>query len=141
MGLQENKAVYKRFIEEVFNKADFSNLRQFLTDDYQIREAPPGTPPGADGVRAVVSMFRGAFPDLQITLDEVIAEGDAVCARSTMRGTHRGPFMGFQATGKNVAMSTLTLVHIRDGRLCDSMVKNDVQALMKQLGAEPVAAR
>lgn len=85
-------------------------------------------------------MFRGAFPDLHITLDEVIAEGDFVAGRSTARGTHRGEFMGMQSTGKSISMPTLTMVRLRDGKIAESWVKNDVTALMRQLGAETMGA-
>jgi predicted ester cyclase len=80
-------------------------------------------------------MFRSAFPDLNISLDELVAEGDKVAARSTMRGTHRGAIFGIEPSGKAVEVPGLTMVTIRDGRLQESWVKNDVMALMSQLGA------
>ena len=83
-----------------------------------------------------MTMFRGAFPDLVITLDEVIAEGDFVAARSTSRGTHRGDFMGMKPTGRSMTMPTLTMVRLRDGKIAESWVKNDIAALMRQIGAE-----
>ncbi len=132
---ERNKAVYSHFIQQVFNEGNFDALDELLAPDYSIEEAPPGTAQGAEGVKQIVTMFRGAFPDLQITLDELVAEGDSVAARSTSRGTHRGAFMGLEPTGRSIVMPTLTLVHLRDGRLVASWVKNDVAALMRQLGA------
>jgi predicted ester cyclase len=133
-SVPENKAVYRRFIQEVFNEGSLDKLDEFLAPGYAIKDAPPGTPPGAKGVRSVVTMFRGAFPDLAITLDEVVGESDTVVARSTLRGTQRGAIFGIEPSGKTVAMTTLTLVHIVDGRLLESWVKNDMAALMRQLG-------
>jgi steroid delta-isomerase-like uncharacterized protein len=135
MSTETNKDVYRRFIQRIFNEARFEELDDFLAPDYRIQEAPPGTPAGAEGVRQVVEMFRSAFPDLDITLDEVIAEGDTVAARSTLRGTHRGEFLGVAASRNSVSVNTLTMVRLRDGRLTESWVKNDVAALMRQLGA------
>ena len=132
---ERNKQIYSRFIQEVFNKGIFDVLGELLAPDYAIEDAPPGTAQGAEGVKQIVTMFRGAFPDLQISLDELVAEGDSVAARSTTRGTHRGAFMGIEPTGRSISMPTLTLVHLRDGRLVRSWVKNDVAALMRQLGA------
>ncbi|HEX5368983.1 MAG TPA: ester cyclase [Dehalococcoidia bacterium] len=132
---ERNKAVYSRFIQEVFNEGHFDAFSELLAPDYTIEDAPPGAAPGAEGVKQVVKMFRGAFPDLQITLDELVAESDSVAARSTLRGTHRGAFMGIEPTGRSVAITTLTLVHLKDGRLVASWVKNDIAALMRQLGA------
>ena len=140
MGIEENKAVYRRFIDEVFNQGKLDSLDQFLAPGYVVQDAPPGTPPGPEGVKQAVTMFRQAFPDLQITLDQLVAEGDWVCSRATTRGTHRGPFMGIEPTGRKVEMRGLTMVRIVDGRLTESWVKNDVMSLMTQLGAAPRAA-
>ena len=135
MVTDQNKAVYLRFIQEVFNEGRLDRLDQLLAPAYQIRDAPPGTPPGAEGVRQVVSMFRAAFPDLRITIEDQIAEGDKVCSRSTMRGTHKGVTFAIPATHKTIMMSGLTMVTIVDNRLVESWVKNDVMGLMAQLGA------
>ena len=135
MNTEQNKSTYRSFIQQVFNEGRLDALDEFLAPSYVIRDAPPGTPLGAEGVKQVVSMFRGAFPDLEITLDDLIAEGDKVAARSTLRGTHRGTLFGIAATGKPVSMTSLTLVCIVDGRLVESWVKNDVTSLMNQLGA------
>jgi len=137
MGLQENKAVYTRFIEEAFNHGNFSHLGELLTPDYQVHDTPPGTPPGAEAVKSIVAMFRSGFPDMHITLDELIAEGDTVAARATLRGTHRGEFMGLPATGRSVTVPSLTMVHLKGGKITESWVKNDVAALMRQLQPEP----
>lgn len=110
-------------------------LNEVLSPSYVYRDAPPGTPPGAEGIKQVVSMFHTAFPDLEITIDDMVAEGDKVCARATTRGTHRGEIFGIPATGKAMAMTGLTMVRIVDGRLVESWMKNDVMGLMSQLGA------
>ena len=135
MSTETSKAVYRQFIQTIFNEARFDKLGDFLAPGYRIQDAPPGTPPGGEGVKGVVEMFRGAFPDFEISLDEVIGEGDVVAARSTVRGTHRGEFMGLSPTGRSFAVTSLTMVRIVDGRLTESWVKNDVAAMMAQLGA------
>ena len=81
-------------------------------------------------------MFRKAFPDLKIAIEELVAEGDKVCARATTRGTHKGTFFGIPGTGKAVTMSGLTMVRIVDGRIIESWVKNDVGSLMRQIGGD-----
>ncbi len=133
--MEENKALYREFIQRVFNEGHLDELDQFLAPSYVIKDAPPGTPPGAEGVQQVVSMFRGAFPDLEITLDEVIGEGDLVAASSTLRGTQQGEIFGMPATGRPVSVTSLTMVRIIDRRLVESRVKNDTAELMRQLGA------
>jgi steroid delta-isomerase-like uncharacterized protein len=133
MTVDENKATYRRFIQTIFNEARFEELPSFLADDYAIKDAPPGSAPGAAGIRDVVTMFRTGFPDMVITLDEVIGEGEYVASRSTLRGTHTGEFLGVAPTGRSVAVTSLTMIRFRDGELVESWVKNDVASLMAQL--------
>lgn len=139
MTTEENKAIYREFLEEVFNKGRLDKLDEFLDPEYVFRDAPLGTPEGPEAIKQVVSMFRSAFPDLKITIEELVAEGDKVCARSTTRGTHQGVLFGVPATGKAVTMKGLTMVRISDGRLVESWVKNDIMGLMSQLDAPPSA--
>ncbi|MBD3884303.1 ester cyclase [Phormidium tenue FACHB-886] len=134
-----NKALYQRYIQQVFNQGQLDVLDEILSPSYVYHEAPPGTPPGAEGIKQVVSIFRTAFPDLEITIDDQVAEDDKVCSRATTRGTHQGEIFGIPATGKAVTMTGLTLVRIVDGRIVESWVKNDVMALMNQLGASSVS--
>lgn len=133
--IEQNKALYRRFIDEVFNHGRIEKLGEFLAPNYVFRDAPPGAPNGPESVAGVVKMFRAAFPDLVVAIDEQMAEGDRVCSRATTRGTHRGALFGIQPTNKAVAMTGLTLVRVADGRLVESWVKNDVIGLLKQLGA------
>ena len=131
----DNKAVYRDFIQKVFNEGRLDLLDQFLAPGYVIQDSPPGTKAGAEGVRDVVTMFRSAFPDLEITLDEVIAEGETVASRATLRGTHKGDFLGVPATGRSISVPSLTMVRIVEGRLVESRVKNDTAVLMAQINA------
>jgi len=132
---EKNKAFYRRFIQEVFNEGRLENLDSFLSPSYIYRDAPPGTPPGADGIKQVVSMFRTAFPDLKISIEHQVGENEYVCSRTTTRGTQKGDLFGISATGKAVTVSGLTMVRIVDGRLVESWVKNDVVGLLNQLGS------
>jgi predicted ester cyclase len=136
MDAKQNKAIYRAFIQRVFNEGRVDSLDEFLAETYVIAEAPPGAPVGAEGVKEAVGMFRGAFPDLEITLDDLIGEDDWVAARSTLRGTHRGPLFGIAPTGNSVSVTSLTLVRLANGRLVESWVRNDVAGLMSQLGAK-----
>ena len=141
MTTEENKAVYQRFIGEVFNKGNFDVLDEVLAPSYMIQDAPLGSPAGAEAVKQVVTMFRTGFPDLEIKIEDLIAEDDKVAARSTLTGTHRGAIFGIAPTGKSISMPSLTMVRIVDGRLVWSSVKNDTATLMRQLGAEPPPPR
>ena len=135
MDTNQNKAVYRRYIQELFNEGRLDRLDELLSPSYVYHDAPPGTPPGREAIRQVVSMFRAAFPDLTITIEDQVAEGDMVCSRTVTRGTHRGTLFGIPATGNVVAMRGMTFVRIVDGRVAESWVNNDVMGLMSQLGA------
>jgi predicted ester cyclase len=133
MTAAENKQRYADYIQAIFNEARFDELDGFLAPEYAIKDAPPGSAEGAAGIREVVTMFRTGFPDMVITLDEVIGEGDWVASKSTLRGTQTGEFFGVAPTGRPVSVSSLTMVRFRDGKLLESWVKNDVAAMMRQL--------
>ena len=108
-------------------------MDELLAPDYVFHDAPPGTPAGPEAIRQVVTMFRTAFPDLHIDIEAMVAEGDTVVVRATTRGTHQGPLLGVAPTGRRVAMAGLTMVTVRNGRVVESWVKNDVAGLMRQL--------
>ncbi len=135
-----NKEIYRRFIDILFNEGRLDRLGELVAPDYVLHDAPPGTPAGPEAIRQVVTMFRAAFPDLKITIEDQVAEGDRVCSLATTRGTHRGTIFGIAATGRTIAMTGLTLVRITHGRVAESWVKNDVLGLMNQLKGGAAAA-
>ncbi|MHB8577528.1 MAG: ester cyclase [Dehalococcoidia bacterium] len=140
MDTEQNKAIYRRFIEEGFNNGQLATLDEVLARDYVDHDAPPGTIPGPEGIKQIVTMFRAAFPDLHITIEEQVAERDLVTSRSVFRGTHRGELFGIAPTGRAVTMKGLSMVRIANGQITDTWLRNDVMSLMQQLGASPGGA-
>ena len=136
----KNVALVKRFFEEVWNKGNLSLVDEFLAPDFEDYNQPPGTPRGHKGYKASVNMFRTAFPDIQFTLDQVLAEDDRVAIRLTGRGTHKGNFMGIPPTGKQVSFGGMTFIHIQDGKVAERWGISDIPGLMQQLGG-PVSHR
>src|SRR3954465_9855634 len=95
MTTEQNKNLYRRYLEECFNGGRVELLDELLAPSYEFHDAPPGLPSGIEGVRQTIRMFHGAFPDMNITIEDLVAEGDKVCARAVTRGTHTGqPIMG-----------------------------------------------
>jgi steroid delta-isomerase-like uncharacterized protein len=133
--IEQNKAVYRRFIQEVFNEGRLDMLEQLLSPSYIYQDAPPGTPPNAEGIKQVVANARTAFPNLKVVIGDLVGEGDKVCARLTTSGTHKGVFFDIPPTGKTISMKGMTMIHFVDGRMAASWVLNDVMGLMNQLGA------
>ena len=135
MSIEANKALYRRFIQEIFNEGRLERLGDFTAPDYEVREAPPGSAARAEAVKQIVTQFRTGFPDLNIVIEELIGEGDWIAARATTRGTHHGTIFGVAPTGRKIAVTGLTMVRLADGKLTESWVKNDMASLMAQLGA------
>ena len=134
MTPQQNKELYRRYIDECFNGGRVELLDELLAPSYVFHDPPPGLAAGIEGVRQTIRMFHAAFPDLKITIEDMVAEGDKVCARATTRGTHSGqPIMGINASGRKFVMRGMTMVRIENGRITDSWVSNDVLGLMNQL--------
>jgi predicted ester cyclase len=84
-------------------------------------------------------MMRGGFPDIQWTIDEMVAEPTKVAARFTMRGTHRGPFFGVAPTGKRITVQALNIYHLSHGQIVKEYGQPDMMALLQQIGGVPPA--
>jgi steroid delta-isomerase-like uncharacterized protein len=135
MPIKDTKAVYRRFIEEVANKGNFALADELLAEDvieYEI--LPPGLPANRDGIRQLFRLLRTAFPDLEITIEDLLNDGDKVVARVTLRGTHSGEFLGLPPTGKKVAYEAIDISRIVDGRMVEHWGIPDYLTLFRQLG-------
>jgi steroid delta-isomerase-like uncharacterized protein len=131
----EKKTIYRRFVEEVINGGNVDIVPELFAEDYEDHSRPPGAPGGLDGVRMIPAMFRGAFPDLHFTIEEMVAEGDIVATRVTGHGTNDGPFMGMPATGREATWSSLGFFRVRDGKIVEHWGVPDLLGLLTQLGA------
>jgi steroid delta-isomerase-like uncharacterized protein len=133
MTVEANKAVVRRFIAEVWNAGNLDVAEQLVHPGYEV----PGVGPGPEAVKRNVRTFRAAFPDLTSTVDDLIAEGDRVAVRLTLRGTHLGTFRGIAATGKRVTMQEMAFWRLVDGKLHTGWFQADMLGLRVQLGALP----
>ena len=88
------------------------------------------------GQKELLVKFRAAFPDIQLTVEEIIAEDDRIAFRSTMRATHRGEFLGIAPTGKQVTVGLVDVIHIEKGKFTEQWGGPDLFDLLQQLGAE-----
>lgn len=140
MSTEQNKAVARQMVEEVFNGGNVGAIDNYLTPDFVEREElPPGMPGGRDGVKALTSMLHSAFPDFKARIDDLVAEGDRVVMRQTWSGTHQGEFMGIPATGRQVSFGVIDILRMVDGRCAEHWGQMDSMGLMMQLGALPGA--
>jgi steroid delta-isomerase-like uncharacterized protein len=138
MSVEQNKALFRRLVEEVFNKGNVSTIDEFLAPNFVEREVlPPGTPSGREGVKQLTMMFRTAFPDFNVSIDDMIAEGDKIVARTTWSGTQKGEFMGIPSSGKRVSFDVIDIIRISEGKGVEHWGVMDSSALMQQLGVIP----
>jgi steroid delta-isomerase-like uncharacterized protein len=134
----ENKAIATRLREEVWNRGHLAVADELIAPDCVDHAAPPGHPAGGPaGIKQASAMYRRAFPDLAMTVDDLLAEGDRVATRWTMRGTHRGPFMGQPPTGKAVEVTGIEIVRIAGRQIVEHWVSADQLGLLQQLGLLP----
>jgi len=140
MSLEENKALVRRFSEEVWGKGNVDVVYDIFEADYVRHDLRPGNPlPGPEGQKRIALDFRAAFPDVQMSVDLVVAEGDMVVMRWTAEGTHTGAWGKIPPTGKRAAFSGVNIFRIRDGKVVELWNHRDDLGLIQQLGA-PVFA-
>ena len=138
---EENKALYRRTFEEVFNQGNLAIVDDLVAPDYLNHEVPPGVNNrGPDSTRQIVRMLRTAFPDLHFTIEDLVAEGDTVAGRVTMSGTHLGPFQGIPPTGRSFEQAHMHFVRFRNGKAIEHRAVRDDLGMMRQLGVIPAPA-
>lgn len=138
---QANKDTIRRMNDEVWGEGDLDLIDEYVAADYvEHNTASPQEIRGPDGYRENVEMVRAAFPDMDVITENLIAEGDKVVYRYTITGTHQGPLMGIDPTGKGVEISGIGIAQIEDGNLVESWSNVDSFGMMHQLGVvEPPA--
>jgi steroid delta-isomerase-like uncharacterized protein len=137
MTVEENKALDRRFASEVLDGHNLDVLPDLVAEDFVEENPVPGQGPGREGLRDFLAAMIAAFPDLTWKMEVEVAEGDVVAARSTWGGTHRGTFMGIEATGRRVSVEAWTMDQFRDGKIARSRIIMDALGLLRQLGVVP----
>lgn len=134
--MSENKAVLHQAIEN-WNKGDLASYLSLYDPNVVLHGYPPGLPPGLAGAKLFYDVIWAAFPDSQLTLDDVIVEGDKIVGRYTMQATHKGDFMGISPTGKEVVLPGITILRFANGKCVERWNQADMRGVMQQLGAFP----
>ena len=137
MSAEENKAIMRRYFG-VFDQGNIDLLDELLASDY-INHTPatPDLPTGPEGVKAVVSMFRSAMPDLRVLIEDMIAEGGKVATRYTLEGTHEGELFGVPPTGQRLSIESITVERVSEGKIREHWRVTDELGMMQQLGVIP----
>ena len=136
MPAEENKAVVHRVIEEVINKGNLEVADEVMASNY-VYHFPMGEVNGPGGFKELIGMMRNAFPDLNITVDDLIAEGETVAARFTMRGTFKGEMMGIAPTGKQFTFPEAVFIRFENGKEAEATPYANMASFFEQLGVNP----
>ncbi|MEK6274516.1 MAG: ester cyclase [Actinomycetota bacterium] len=139
MSTEENKAIVRRVNDEVWSEGHLDVIDELIADDFVATVVgAPEQIRGLQGFREFVVMYRTAFPDLRITVDEQFAEGETVITRWTAIGTNEGELMGMPATGKQATTAGININRISGGKLVEGWGLFDQLGLLQQIGAIPV---
>jgi len=132
-----NVELVHRHYEDFINGGDASAADRDLRPDFVDHAAPAGTPPGPDSAKSWIAMVRAGFPDIHVTEEHVVANGDTVGVLARWEGTHKGPIFGIEPTGRSVEMRGVVLWRIADGQLAERWAVLDYDALLQAIQAKP----
>jgi len=135
MSTEANKALVRRFYDQVWSRGNLEAADEIFAADYARHDLRPGAAPaGPAGQKAIAGLFRAAFPDLRMAVDLLLAEGDLVAARWTMEGTNLGAWAGTPATGKRVRLCGVNIFRILGGKVVELWNHRDDLGMREQLG-------
>jgi steroid delta-isomerase-like uncharacterized protein len=132
---EANKALVRRFFDEVYNKGNLAVADELVATGHRSHNKLGLQVLGPEGIKNAARVQRPAFPDQQSALDDLIAEGDKVAVRGHDTGTHTGPFMGIPASGKRFHVTWTDIFRIEGGKLQEAWLAVDVADFRRQLGA------
>ena len=136
--VKQNKELLRKAVDEIWNKGNFDKLKNFVSEDFVIRFPRPDEEiRGPENVKEFYKALRKAFPDIQFTILDLLADGNKVITHWSASGTHKGEFKGMPATGKKVTFKAIDIDRIIDGKFVECWTNIDELGLMQQLGAIP----
>jgi steroid delta-isomerase-like uncharacterized protein len=139
---EQNKAVVRRTFEELWNKGNLQLANELFSPNYAHHD--PSTPDvgrGPESEKKRATLYRNAFPDLRLTVEDLIAGGETVVARWSCHGTHKGELDGILPTGKQFTITGVTITRFENGKMVEGWVNWDALGMMQQLGVVPEIAK
>jgi steroid delta-isomerase-like uncharacterized protein len=140
MPIDRPDSLIRRIFEEAFNQGNLAVVDELLSLDHLTHNTFGGAPNGPQGLKWLIAMFRTAFPDLKCTIEDEIREGDKFSAHWTMRGTHKGSFLGNPPTGRPVTVQGIIFARAENGRMVEDWILTDQLGILQQLGLVPPPA-
>lgn len=136
MSIEENKAIFRHWFEETWNKGNLEVADELTAPDFVLHAAGPMAP-GLEGFKQTVTQWLTGFPGGRMTIDDLFAEDDRVIARWTASGTHNGELFGISPTGKKVSWMGITIYRLAGGKIAEAWGEVDTLGMMQQLGVIP----
>ena len=130
MTAQDHKAIVRRFFEEVWNQQKLDVVDEIFALNVILN----GTSVSREAIKQLIIARRAAFPDIHVTVDDQVAEGDKVSTRRTWQATHQGPYRGLAATGKRVRWTQISIVRFAESRVVEDWAVGDELSILQQLG-------
>ena len=134
MSIEENKAIVRRFYEELLSTDNLAIADELLSPGFRFYFAGGLDPMDLERYKEFLVARRAAFPDRRFVVEDMIAEGDKVSARFTMHGTHKGELRGIAPTGKEVTVTGIDMIRLAEGKMVEDRVEVDQLGMMQQLG-------
>lgn len=141
MSTEENRTIVRRVTSEVVSDGNLAAADELIAPNYVYHGTGVPDMHGVEGFKQVIAMYRTALPDLQLTIEDMIAEGDKVATRFVVRGTHRGPLLDVAPTGKQITVAGIFISRIVGGKIAEEWENLDALGMMHQLGAIPGPTR
>jgi len=137
MLAETNKQIVRNYIEQIWGHHNQAMVLALVADDYIDHNPPPGVTPDRDGLMQSLDIFGSALPNAELTLDSMVAEGDLVADRWTLRGTLEGIFFGIAPAGQRITLTGMDFHRIVDGKIAETWHIEDILGLLRQLGVTP----
>ena len=137
MSAEQNKALVRRIFEEGLNQNKPGVFDELIAPSY-VNHDLPAPAPGPEGFKMVIGMFLAAFPDMRVTIEDELAEGNKVMTRGYFTGTHKGDFQGIPPTGKQIKVKYIDIWLVENDKLVENWVRLDELGMLQQLGVIPV---
>ena len=134
MSANENKAVVRRFFEELLSTDNLALADELLSPGFRFYFAGSPDPMGLESYKEFLAARRAAFPERRFVVEDMIAEGEKVSARFTMRGTQKGELRGIAPSGREVTMTGIDMIRLEEGKMVEDRVEVDQLGMMQQLG-------
>jgi len=133
----QGKSIIRRVLDEAFNQGDLAVVDELVAPNGISHHLSWGTPANRTGLKQLIAMFRTAFPDLHCTIEDEIIQGDKTAAHWTMRGTHKGLFLGNSPTSKSISVKGLIYARIENDQVIENYILIDQMGILQQLGLVP----